>query len=392
MSSTEVRNEVETNRNESQLSSSCSSFSDTMDTDPLRKIPSKECLNTVTAKVEEPFTCKLCFDDFFHQTDVFSISSCGCRFCKQCMQSYVEVLIRDGVVLSITCPDAECSKAGAISSDEIQQLAQQETFEKYNRLKFEQEVAIDPHRTFCPQVACSTVCHVCSNSSNHDVLPDPFSVSCPTCKLQFCYICKAEWKTGHACNNFSHNLGSEFQRLQARAGLKLSDEMDAMIKRCPVCTILIEKDRGCAQMICKNCSHVFCWYCLKLLDNDFLLRHYDKGPCRNMLGHSRAQVFRHRIGVVGLFAAFSLLLVVASPVLLLAAPIVLCCKCKECCQQAINQANQHRDSVEIARRTDQQENFNRSDHRLEEVTINLGSSSKPQLTQTEEKSSNQSAV
>ena len=52
MSSTEVRNEVETNRNESQLSSSCSSFSDTMDTDPLRKIPSKECLNTVTAKVE----------------------------------------------------------------------------------------------------------------------------------------------------------------------------------------------------------------------------------------------------------------------------------------------------------------------------------------------------
>jgi len=36
---------------------------------------------------------------------------------------------------------------------------------------------------------------------------------------------------------------------------------------------------------------------LYFLQNDFMLRHYDKGPCRNMLGHSRAQVYRHRIGV-----------------------------------------------------------------------------------------------
>ncbi|CDQ95028.1 unnamed protein product, partial [Oncorhynchus mykiss] len=47
-------------------------------------------------------------------------------------------------------------------------------------------------------------------------------------------------------------------------------------------------------MMCKNCKHAFCWYCLESLDDDFLLIHYDKGPCRNKLGHSRASVIWHR--------------------------------------------------------------------------------------------------
>jgi hypothetical protein len=28
----------------------------------------------------------------------------------------------------------------------------------------------------------------------------------------------------------------------------------------------IERDTGCAQMMCKRCKHVFCWYCLQSLD------------------------------------------------------------------------------------------------------------------------------
>lgn len=38
------------------------------------------------------------------------------------------------------------------------------------------------------------------------------------------------------------------------------------IKHCPMCKVPIEKDEGCAQMMCKRCKHVFCWYCLASLD------------------------------------------------------------------------------------------------------------------------------
>ena len=41
---------------------------------------------------------------------------------------------------------------------------------------------------------------------------------------------------------------------------------EAQIKRCPVCRVPIERNDGCAQMMCKRCKHVFCWYCLTSLD------------------------------------------------------------------------------------------------------------------------------
>ncbi|RXG68391.1 putative E3 ubiquitin-protein ligase [Armadillidium vulgare] len=42
-----------------------------------------------------------------------------------------------------------------------------------------------------------------------------------------------------------------------------------IIKRCPRCKVPIERDAGCAQMQCKKCKHVFCWYCLVSLESSF---------------------------------------------------------------------------------------------------------------------------
>ncbi|CAH1995348.1 unnamed protein product [Acanthoscelides obtectus] len=83
-----------------------------------------------------------------------------------------------------------------------------------------------------------------------------------------------------------------------------------LIKCCPMCNVPIEKDEGCAQMMCKRCKHVFCWYCLASLDDDFLLW--------------------HRTQVVGIFASFGNLLLAASPLLLLAAPCIACSRCRLC--------------------------------------------------------------
>lgn len=69
------------------------------------------------------------------------------------------------------------------------------------------------------------------------------------------------------------------------------------------------------------------------------MRHYDKGPCKNKLGHSRASVIWHRTQVIGIFAGFGLLLLVASPLLLLAAPCIVCCKCRVCGSSRLDHDN-----------------------------------------------------
>jgi hypothetical protein len=41
-------------------------------------------------------------------------------------------------------------------------------------------------------------------------------------------------------------------------------------KKCPRCSVIIEKNEGCNQMKCTNCNYEFCWLCLE----EYTLEHY----------------------------------------------------------------------------------------------------------------------
>ncbi|XP_025783235.1 E3 ubiquitin-protein ligase RNF144A [Puma concolor] len=210
-------------------------------------------------------SCKLCLGEYPVE-QMTTIAQCQCIFCTLCLKQYVELLIKEGLETAISCPDAACPKQGHLQEDEIECMVAAEIMQRYKKLQFERE--------------------------------------------------------------FKRSKGTQGSSETKHSSAFKLEEDDAPIKRCPKCKVYIERDEGCAQMMCKNCKHAFCWYCLESLDDDFLLIHYDKGPCRNKLGHSRASVIWHRTQVVGIFAGFGLLLLVASPFLLLATPFVLCCKCK----------------------------------------------------------------
>ncbi|XDA73645.1 hypothetical protein R6Z07F_003866 [Ovis aries] len=253
-----------------------------------------------------------------------TIAQCQCVFCTLCLKQYVELLIKEGLETAISCPDAACPKQGHLQENEIECMVAAEIMQRYKKLQFEREVLLDPCRTWCPASTCQAVCQLQEMG-----LHTPQLVQCKACDTEFCSACKASWHPGQGC---PETMPITFLPGETSSAFKL-DEDDAPIKRCPKCKVYIERDEGCAQMMCKNCKHAFCWYCLESLDDDFLLIHYDKGPCRNKLGHSRASVIWHRTQVVGIFAGFGLLLLVASPFLLLATPFVLCCKCK--CSKAL---------------------------------------------------------
>ncbi|KAK2533926.1 hypothetical protein Q9233_004463 [Columba guinea] len=315
-------------------------------------------------------SCKLCLGEYPVE-QMTTIAQCQCIFCTLCLKQYVELLIKEGLETAISCPDAACPKRGHLQENEIECMVASEIMQRYKKLQFEREVLLDPCRTWCPSSTCQAVCQLQESSPQ-----DPQLVQCKACDIEFCSACKSNWHPGQGCQE---SMPISFLPGEASSVFKVEED-DAPIKRCPKCKVYIERDEGCAQMMCKNCKHAFCWYCLESLDDDFLLIHYDKGPCRNKLGHSRASVIWHRtqdltvaytwgevlalarsmtsaemllkdiddplvaaesrqllslmqcysflFQVVGIFAGFGLLLLVASPFLLLATPFVLCCKCK----------------------------------------------------------------
>ncbi|XP_054157858.1 uncharacterized protein LOC128956194 [Oppia nitens] len=261
--------------------------------------------------------CKLCLTDRFSY-EMHSIWSCGCAFCKTCLTQYCETSIRDGKVSFVGCPDGLCpqltAKNNQISSREIKLLVTPDMYDSYKRYRLNWLIERDPTRTWCPTPNCETVCYIRQASKHKDSSKKPIPFYCTTCNKTFCSACRRNWHLGVDCKKFS-----------AQEEVLLDES--SPIKRCPFCCILIERDEGCAQIMCRNCKHVFCWFCLASLEDDFLLRHYDKGKCKDKLGHSRASVIWHRTQVVGIFAGFGLLILLASPMFILAAPCLLCCRC-----------------------------------------------------------------
>ncbi|KAG9494567.1 hypothetical protein GDO78_002086, partial [Eleutherodactylus coqui] len=234
-------------------------------------------------------SCKLCLGEYPVE-QMTTISQCQCIFCTLCLKQYVELLIKEGLETAISCPDAGCPKRGHLQENEIECMVAAEIMQRYKKLQFEREVLLDPCRTWCPSSSCQAVCNLEEKGPQN-----PQLVQCTSCDIEFCSSCKANWHPGQGCQE---NMPITFLPGESSSALKMLED-DVPIKRCPKCKVYIERDEGCAQMMCKNCKHAFCWYCLESLDDDFLLIHYDKGPCRNKLGHSRASVIWHRTQVGG---------------------------------------------------------------------------------------------
>ncbi|XP_055311502.1 uncharacterized protein DDB_G0292642 [Sitodiplosis mosellana] len=289
-------------------------------------------LTSLSTSPSTTLACKLCLNDV-KADKMMKIQQCGCQFCIDCMKAYVEFEILEGAY-EISCPDALCSHQGIMNIEhDIAALASSDLVEKHKRFRLNREIELDKNRTWCPRAGCETVCLVEPKTKDKGIAGQsgslmslaPVAVKCPTCVEEFCSSCKKAWHPMMTCEENSRRLVAN----GADDSIGIPFDTD-LIKCCPMCGVPIEKDEGCAQMMCKRCKHVFCWYCLASLDDDFLLRHYDKGPCKNKLGHSRASVVWHRAQVIGIFASFGILLLVASPLLLLAAPCIVCCKCRAC--------------------------------------------------------------
>lgn len=276
-------------------------------------------LETPEAGASLQVFCKLCLSEQ-PSTATTELQSCKCIYCTACLQQYVQLAIMEGGGAPITCPDMACQKTGVLLDSEIASLAAADQVELFLRLKFERGVKLDPSKAWCPVLECQAVCSVQPSTEGQ-----PAAVPCPTCRAIFCSGCRGLWQDGHACPE-QQPMMTPSHESRARS----DSDSDVPIKQCPMCGIYIERNQGCAQMLCKSCKHTFCWYCLQNLDGDIFLRHYDKGPCKNKLGHSRASVMWNRTQVVGILVGVSIIVLVTSPLLLLASPCILCCVCKPC--------------------------------------------------------------
>ncbi|KAH9422515.1 hypothetical protein DERP_003191 [Dermatophagoides pteronyssinus] len=260
--------------------------------------------------------CGICLDEL--QIDqMYSMILCSCTFCKQCLDGYFRFMIDNGHQ-QIFCPSYKCLSKQSISIDEIKIIITNEQYQEKIHTLFTKNQNIDSKL-----------------NSHNDEQENQQQLQCPFCQ----HLIDNDKDNDN--DDDDDNMKSHFQHDCRELNNSILNEFD--IKRCPNCHYLIQREGGCAQISCRNCCHVFCWHCQQSLDNDFLLFHYDSGPCKNKLGHSRLSIFLNRTQTISICIGISILMLLASPVILALLPCVLTKKCHlyNCCCCCFHRHHHH---------------------------------------------------
>ena len=205
----------------------------------------------------DPNKCPICMDDFENPVE---IENCKHKFCYECFNLYLVNLINNNNIDKIPCPKKNCSNQ-ALSENFFSQYLNEQEYFKFRQFKSQNEIARDAKKFFCPH--CNSYAQIEGNIEEYDSNNPNYKKSTLKCK------------NGHSFCSCGRPLHENecFQDEKEFKELITNEE----IKKCPKCSFLIKKDRGCNHMTCGNpmCKYEFCWLCM----NEAVPGHYEFGPC-----------------------------------------------------------------------------------------------------------------
>ncbi|CAF1124790.1 unnamed protein product [Adineta steineri] len=243
-------------------------------------------------------TCPICVNDVYGH-DCFLCYVCSGTACKSCIKSYLETIITDGQVKSITCPvNPTCNIE--LTPTQIASVVDKQTFHRYDRLLFQLSIDAMDDIIYCPR--CQKPVIITKDTDNH---LDNTLGECATCSFVFCTLCGRTYHGVNPCQYSAHQLQDiykDYQNASAEERLALEQKygkffnrfMDDMAsveairataRQCPQCSIFVDKLDGCNKMTCSKCHSYFCWICLRSLSKTNPYGHFNEpqSKCFNKL-------------------------------------------------------------------------------------------------------------
>lgn len=167
--------------------------------------------------------------------------------CKGCYVRWLETNI-DQRVTEIKCPRKQCSRI-LDNVDDVMALLNTKYKEAHDRNLLYGELLKDPGFMYCPHDKCK---------AGFLVNKDDSFATCPECKNKVCPDCKNVFHKPYTCEVYKDSIAPRDVNDK-----KFEDLVKKKCKKCPRCTVAIEKTIGCDHMKCGMCKYEFCWRCLE---------------------------------------------------------------------------------------------------------------------------------
>ncbi|MBP9765127.1 hypothetical protein KBD08_02210 [Candidatus Babeliales bacterium] len=196
-----------------------------------------------TAKTNIQKQCGICLDE--KPKVAFVDLECGHNYCFDCLQSMVDMALKEKSSQDLKCPNPRCKKT--FSHRDIFNITNSKKIvDDIAQIQMYELMATLPDAKHCPTPNCNYV-FIGDDSGQ------PFKVTCPICHQKYCSKCLKDHDPKISCQ--------EAAQLQQQDTATIEYLRANKIKPCPQCGIHVEKIDGCDYVTCKKCTHGFCINC-----------------------------------------------------------------------------------------------------------------------------------
>jgi len=200
-------------------------------------------------------SCPICYDNVSNPEPL----GCGHTYCSGCLKHFL-ASATDTKTFPLVCMGNEASCNTPISIPLIQRFLPAQAFYHLVEVAFSCYLERHPQELkYCTTADCKQV---------YRRQTDKPMLQCPSCFSEICPACDEEAHEGMTCQERRQHKDPEEQE-------RLLNELAASggWKKCPQCSVWIEKTEGCNHMECQSCHTHFCWTCMAVFSREEIYHH-----------------------------------------------------------------------------------------------------------------------
>ncbi|KAI6657573.1 hypothetical protein LOD99_316 [Oopsacas minuta] len=238
--------------------------------------------------LELEMLCEVCYDTK-KGSEFYRMYDCPHLYCKECLNGYCQMHVKDGTVQNLKCPTKSCDVL--IHPSIVADAVGTEEFERWERLLLERTIDTMEDMQYCPRCQYPAEC----DYKNRQAI-------CASCYFVFCSDCNSPWHLGN-CLDGEQVVQVELAKLKkskitkeeylskshALQELKRSEKfLKSTSQPCPKCRVQIHKFEGCNKVTCNQCGTSFCYLCGGLGGYE----HFTSGKCQLFYVPNGNEVFQ----------------------------------------------------------------------------------------------------